>query len=199
MGMLWDRPLFEAAETHADPSSVAPDLLAQSVANKAEVVAQDEREQGIRALLNLGHTFAHAIESATSYQTYLHGEAVAIGLVAATRLSERMGLLDTELTDRVIAAAESLRPTDGLRRPGGRKAARSDGGGQEGIGGTATLHPAGKTGAWSHPRGCLARRSLANFARLRRTLKPVSTTWHIAKPSLAVQSAPRSQGFVACC
>jgi 3-dehydroquinate synthase len=59
---------------------------------KAEVVAEDERESGIRAILNFGHTFAHAIEMLTEYRTLLHGEAVAIGMVMAADLSARQGL-----------------------------------------------------------------------------------------------------------
>lgn len=67
-------------------------LIERSVRNKAEIVRQDEKEAGVRALLNLGHTFGHALESETSYRRFLHGEAVAIGMVTAARLSERRGL-----------------------------------------------------------------------------------------------------------
>ncbi|MFP3541164.1 3-dehydroquinate synthase, partial [Pseudomonas sp. SIMBA_044] len=58
---------------------------------KAEVVAADERETGLRALLNLGHTFGHAIEAEMGYGNWLHGEAVAAGMVMAARTSERLG------------------------------------------------------------------------------------------------------------
>ncbi len=61
---------------------------------KASIVKQDEREQGLRAVLNFGHTFAHVIESATSYKKYRHGEAVSIGMVAAAELSETIGLAE---------------------------------------------------------------------------------------------------------
>lgn len=66
-------------------------MIARSVENKAAVVSEDEKEQGVRALLNFGHTFAHAIETLTGYERYLHGEAVAIGMVTAALLSEQLG------------------------------------------------------------------------------------------------------------
>jgi 3-dehydroquinate synthase len=75
---------------------------------KAAIVAQDERESGSRALLNFGHTFAHAIETASGYGTWLHGEAVAAGMVLAARLSARAGLLaatDSDRLARLIARA----------------------------------------------------------------------------------------------
>ena len=67
--------------------------IARSCALKADVVAQDEKESGLRAILNFGHTFGHAIEAVTQYQRFLHGEAVAIGMVIAARLSQHMDLL----------------------------------------------------------------------------------------------------------
>ena len=70
---------------------------------KASIVAADERELGVRALLNLGHTFGHAIEALTGYQRYLHGEAVAIGCVAAARLSALCGMLAPDDVDRLCA------------------------------------------------------------------------------------------------
>lgn len=83
--------------------------IERSCRNKAEVVALDEREQGVRALLNLGHTFGHAIEAATGYTTWLHGEAVAVGMLMAADLSRRLGHLEQTDIERV----ESL-----LRRAG---------------------------------------------------------------------------------
>ena len=70
-------------------------VVETSVRNKAEVVAEDEREGGSRALLNYGHSFGHALETETTYSQFLHGEAVAIGMVIAARLSERRGFLGT--------------------------------------------------------------------------------------------------------
>ena len=70
--------------------------IARSCENKAKVVAADEREGGIRAILNLGHTFGHAIETATQYKTWLHGEAVGFGMIMAIGLSLRLGLISTD-------------------------------------------------------------------------------------------------------
>jgi 3-dehydroquinate synthase len=81
------------------------DLLAQAIErsckDKADMVAEDEREQGVRALLNLGHTFGHAIETGMGYGTYLHGEAVAIGMLMAADLSCRMGWLEPSELGRI--------------------------------------------------------------------------------------------------
>lgn len=68
--------------------------IERSCINKAEVVAEDERESGIRAILNLGHTFGHAIETALNYKEWLHGEAVGCGMLMAADLSRRLGLLE---------------------------------------------------------------------------------------------------------
>ncbi|EAB5046221.1 3-dehydroquinate synthase [Salmonella enterica] len=73
---------------------------------KAEVVAADEREAGLRALLNLGHTFGHAIEAEMGYGNWLHGEAVAAGIVMAARASERLGPFSSADTQRIIALLE---------------------------------------------------------------------------------------------
>jgi 3-dehydroquinate synthase len=70
---------------------------------KAEVVAADERENGVRALLNLGHTFGHAIEAHMGYGNWLHGEAVSAGMVMAARTAERLGQFTSADTDRIIA------------------------------------------------------------------------------------------------
>lgn len=87
-------------------------VLAQAVyrccAHKAKIVAEDEKEQGNRALLNLGHTFGHAIESYMGYGAWLHGEAVAVGMVMAADLSARLGWLspaDVQRCQAIIAAA----------------------------------------------------------------------------------------------
>lgn len=90
-----------------------PELLAEAVyrscAHKARIVANDEKEQGERALLNLGHTFGHAIESYLGYGEWLHGEAVATGMVMAADLSHLMGWIsaaDIERTKNIIVAAK---------------------------------------------------------------------------------------------
>ena len=93
-GAACDRPFFEWLEANVDRVLARDaDAIAQAVLEscriKAEVVARDEREAGERAILNFGHTFGHAIEAATGYGTWLHGEAVAAGMVLAASLSQR--------------------------------------------------------------------------------------------------------------
>ena len=86
----------------------------KSCENKADIVAKDEKEAGIRATLNLGHTFGHAIEASQGYGVWLHGEAVAAGMVMAADLSNRMGLIESEAVKRIkqIIRAANL-PTKG--------------------------------------------------------------------------------------
>lgn len=91
------------AKLLAHDAEALAQAIRRSIQIKAEVVAVDEREQGLRALLNFGHTFGHAIEAAMGYGVWLHGEAVAAGMVLATELSQRMGLLDTAAVARVRA------------------------------------------------------------------------------------------------
>jgi 3-dehydroquinate synthase len=108
-GLLGDADLFRQLE-RSPLRANSPELAAvirRCCAAKARVVEADEFEtakEGGRALLNLGHTFGHAIENVAGYGSYLHGEAVAIGLAAAARLSQRLGLVDS----RVVAAIERV-------------------------------------------------------------------------------------------
>ena len=92
--------------------------IERSCINKAEVVAEDETESGVRATLNLGHTFGHAIETGMGYGEYLHGEAVAIGTCQAADLSRRKGWLNDGDMERVIAlfkrAKLPVKPPDSL-------------------------------------------------------------------------------------
>ncbi|MBT8071790.1 MAG: 3-dehydroquinate synthase [Gammaproteobacteria bacterium] len=76
-------------------------MIKRSIENKAAVVAEDEREAGVRALLNFGHSFAHAVETLTGYRQFLHGEAVAMGMMVASRLSERRGLCEAGFSERL--------------------------------------------------------------------------------------------------
>lgn len=100
-----------------------PEALAfaieRSCRNKAQVVAEDERECGLRATLNLGHTFGHALETGAGYGRYLHGEAVAIGTCQAADLSRRLGWLPDEEVERIIALFRRARlpvtPPEALR------------------------------------------------------------------------------------
>ena len=105
-GAACDRPFFEWLEANVDRVLARDaDAIAQAVLEscriKAEVVARDEREAGERAILNFGHTFAHAIEAATGYGTWLHGEAVAAGMVLAASLSQRASGLAVDDANRV--------------------------------------------------------------------------------------------------
>jgi 3-dehydroquinate synthase len=114
-GLLGDLALFEELEKGAGLNPSSPDLariVRICCETKARIVSEDERETagtGGRALLNLGHTFAHAIENVAGYGDYLHGEAVALGLTAATRLSELSGFLPKGSVDRV---AQTLKRYD---------------------------------------------------------------------------------------
>ncbi len=91
-------------------------IIEQSCLNKAKIVEQDERESGVRALLNLGHTFGHAIETATGYNQWLHGEAIALGMVMATFMSEKQGWISKQAVQRLIALlSQAQLPIDALR------------------------------------------------------------------------------------
>jgi 3-dehydroquinate synthase len=108
-GLLGDARFFAWLEANlsgilAGKADALTRAITVSCTAKAEIVARDERESGPRALLNLGHTFAHALEAATGYgERLLHGEAVAIGMVEAFRFSARLGLCDAALAERVAA------------------------------------------------------------------------------------------------
>jgi 3-dehydroquinate synthase len=107
-GVIRDVALFEWLESNIEQLVARePDALEHAVTEscrtKSEIVAADERESGERALLNFGHTFAHAIETATGYETWLHGEAVAAGMIIATTLSERVTDLPPSEGSRIRA------------------------------------------------------------------------------------------------
>lgn len=108
-GVILDAPFFEYLEANA-PTLLARDaevlrhVVGRSCRLKADVVEQDEREEtGLRAVLNYGHTFAHAFETVGGYGGWLHGEAVAAGMVCAARLAERHGLIGPEFGARQLA------------------------------------------------------------------------------------------------
>ena len=99
------RVLFKAQRLSPDNGELLPDIVKRCCRIKASVVIGDEKElavQGGRALLNLGHTFGHAIEVATNYTCYLHGEAVSVGLVLAARLSQELGLIETAEVESIV-------------------------------------------------------------------------------------------------
>lgn len=123
-GVIWDADLFQtleeksgsgipAAEQRLEASATFPNIgkvIARCCEIKAEVVRQDEREGGLRGILNFGHTLAHAIENVAGYGQYLHGEAVAIGMVYAARLSVALKGLSPEESERIekLCAAMKL-------------------------------------------------------------------------------------------
>jgi 3-dehydroquinate synthase len=108
-GVILDAEFFSYLETHIEGfNNRDPDVLRHAIQRscrlKADVVEQDEYEQtGLRAVLNYGHTFAHAYEALAGYGELLHGEAVAIGMIQASRLAERRGLIDSPATERQVA------------------------------------------------------------------------------------------------
>ena len=105
-GLIADAVFFDWIESHIDAlrardKPALAHAVQRSCEIKAAVVSQDEREGGLRAILNFGHTFGHAIEAGLGYGAWLHGEAVGCGLALATDLSARLGLVDTALVPRV--------------------------------------------------------------------------------------------------
>lgn len=113
-GVILDAELFQQLEASA-AALVARDaetlqrVIARCCELKAQVVAADERETtGLRAVLNYGHTFAHAFEAIAGYGQLLHGEAVSIGMVCASRLSEHLGRIPAEMTQRQIALLQAV-------------------------------------------------------------------------------------------
>lgn len=116
-GLIGDLPFFEWLEANMeallarDPQALTYAIL-RSCQNKAEVVAADERESGRRALLNLGHTFGHAIEAGMGYGKVLHGEAVGTGMVMAAVLSEKLGWISAQDVARTRALIVKARLPD---------------------------------------------------------------------------------------
>ena len=105
-GMIWDEGLFSLIEAEhgkilAQEESLLKSIIARSCQIKAEVVEQDEREGGVRAVLNFGHTVGHALEAIAGYGEYLHGEAISVGQVAAAMLSARQLGLDAGAVKRI--------------------------------------------------------------------------------------------------
>ena len=119
-GFIADPEVLRLLETRpadavAGDPALMDELVRRSVAVKARVVAADEREAGERALLNYGHTVGHAIEVLGNYTRFLHGEAVALGMVFAARLGERLGASEPGLAERTVAALQGLAlPTGGV-------------------------------------------------------------------------------------
>jgi len=105
-GLINDPEFFDWLEQNmsalrARQTDVLSEAIERSCQDKADVVASDELEHGVRALLNLGHTFGHAIETGMGYGSWLHGEAIAVGMLMAAELSQRMGWIDGVIVARI--------------------------------------------------------------------------------------------------
>lgn len=105
-GMIYDALFFAYLEKHVEKAlegeeKVLEKIVLRSCEIKAQIVAQDERERDLRAILNFGHTVGHALEAVTKFQIYRHGEAVAIGMMVATRIALRRGLISPEILERL--------------------------------------------------------------------------------------------------
>jgi len=117
-GLIADEPFYRwlcnsMPKLLAREDAALAEAVERSCANKAKVVAADEREGGVRAILNLGHTFGHAIENAQGYGSWLHGEAVAVGMVLALRLSNSRGLIDASDVEEFIQLLKAMNlPTE---------------------------------------------------------------------------------------
>jgi 3-dehydroquinate synthase len=111
-GVIYDRELFDFLADNRDrilglDSEALTHIVQRSCEIKAEVVAKDERETGLRAILNFGHTIGHAIETVTEYKRFLHGEAVAIGMCLEARLSRMLNLIDEGQVSRIKEVIDS--------------------------------------------------------------------------------------------
>jgi 3-dehydroquinate synthase len=118
---IGDAAFFQWLEDHAAAlaareASTLLETITRAVQFKARVVERDETEQGERALLNFGHTFGHALETAGHYTTLLHGEAVAIGMLLAARLSERLGMSSADERARLQSLLQTLGLATGMPR-----------------------------------------------------------------------------------
>lgn len=112
-GIIYDADFFSYLEQHADAvlaleREAAVHMIARSCEIKAAVVSEDEKESGLRRILNFGHTMAHAIEKKTGYLRYNHGEAVAIGMIGAADISARLGMVSADDVARVEALVERM-------------------------------------------------------------------------------------------
>ena len=106
MGVIRDEYLFEMVGENLDgildlDAEILIDMIARACANKADIVAKDEKESSLRMVLNYGHTFGHALEALTHYEGMRHGEAVSIGMNCAARLAVNMGMLSASDYERL--------------------------------------------------------------------------------------------------
>jgi 3-dehydroquinate synthase len=111
-GVIWDAELFDFLEANREQilgldGNALAHIIRRSCEIKSEVVSRDERESGLRAILNYGHTVGHAVETVTGYKRYLHGEAVAIGMCLEARLSAAMGIMGAGEADTIRRLTEA--------------------------------------------------------------------------------------------
>jgi 3-dehydroquinate synthase len=138
-GIIRDRGLVRFMEVHADevlgrdPKALEK-VIAASIRMKAEVVGKDEREGGLRMILNLGHTVGHALEQATGYKTLLHGEAVGWGMVAALYLARERGTISAKQFERLESLIHLYGPLPALKLKAARVVAAT-GGDKKNVGG----------------------------------------------------------------
>lgn len=104
-GLIMDPPLLDVLDDQAKrllslESDLITEVVARNAALKARVVSEDEREGGLRMILNYGHTIGHAIEAATNYMSVLHGEAISVGMMAAAAIGERVGITPPAIAER---------------------------------------------------------------------------------------------------
>lgn len=112
-GIMWDADFFQWLEDNVTAlKTLDAEALVYAISRcceiKADVVSQDETEQGVRALLNLGHTFGHAIEAEMGYGNWLHGEAVSAGTVLAAKTAKALGLIDESIVCRIIQLLQAF-------------------------------------------------------------------------------------------
>jgi 3-dehydroquinate synthase len=138
-GIIRDRSLVRFMEEHADEilgrkGKALEKVIAASIRMKAGVVNQDERENGLRMILNLGHTVGHALEQATGYKSLLHGEAVGWGMVAALHLARKRGTISANQVDRMEKLIHLYGPLPPLKLQAAKVVAAT-GGDKKNLGG----------------------------------------------------------------
>jgi 3-dehydroquinate synthase len=114
-GVIRDRALFDFMDRNVNKvlgrnARAMQRVIADSICVKAEVVSADEKESGLRRILNFGHTIGHALEAATEYSHFLHGEAVAWGMIAASAIAREAGFCRAETADRIVSATLAYGP-----------------------------------------------------------------------------------------
>ncbi len=112
-GIIYDSDFFQLLEDKAAllkdrEQETVQEVVCRCIKIKSEIVAEDERESGLRMILNLGHTFGHSIEKLGNYKSSKHGEAVAVGTMLASLLAQEMGLLDKPSVDRIASLFDKL-------------------------------------------------------------------------------------------